>query len=73
MHGKNIVSVPGRKINIMENHNDSSTPFSVQLCEKIQNFYLVGNIQKGSGFVQQQNIRLLCQGQCNPHPLALSA
>ena len=52
---------------------DLSVSFFIQIREKIQDFHLISNIQIGGGFIQQENIGLLCESQSDPDPLSLTA
>ena len=71
IHGKNIVCIPGRKVDIMKHHKDRGVSFFIQIREKIQDFHLISNIQIGGGFIQQENIGLLCESQSDPPAAAL--
>ena len=47
----------------MKHHKDRGVSFFIQIREKIQDFHLISNIQIGGGFIQQENIGLLCESQ----------
>ena len=56
----------------MENHDDAQSIFPVQFLHQLHHFVLIGNIQKGCRFIQEQEIRLLGQYRCDPYPLGLA-
>ncbi|MNE82686.1 hypothetical protein D3C80_1794300 [compost metagenome] len=56
----------------MQNHDDCGSALLVEICEQIQNFNLVTDVEKGCRFIQQENIGLLRQCHRNPYALALA-
>ena len=56
----------------MQGKNNGQLPLVRLLQENIQKFNLVPDIQVGSGFIQNEDVRFLCQGPGQEDPLTVS-
>ncbi|MNL55575.1 hypothetical protein D3C87_1789980 [compost metagenome] len=60
-------------IQVVNDHNNGSSFPIIQHLEQLQHFKLMGHIQEGRRFIEEQNFRLLCKSHGNPGTLPLSA
>lgn len=66
-----LVSVTQGQGRVMQDRHNSATLLR-QAAEQLEQFHLVGQIEMGQGFVQQQHLRLLSQQPGQEHQLALT-
>ena len=72
-HGDQAIGVAGGEIEIVQHHDDGGPLHAVEVGQKIQHLDLVADVEKGGGFVEQQDIGLLRQRHGDPDALALPA
>src|SRR5699024_3128481 len=73
VHGDQVIGVAGGEVEVVQHdaHGDAALP--VQVAHHVEDLELVGDVEIGGGFVQQQHLRLLGERHRDPHPLALPA
>src|SRR5690606_20023604 len=72
-HGDEVVGVPGGEVEVVQDHRDRRSAAAIEVGQQVQDLDLVTHVEEGRGLVEQQDVGLLCQGQGDPHALALAA
>jgi hypothetical protein len=72
IHRDEVVAVAGCVIQIVEHEHDRALLAQVEIDEQIEHFYLVGEIEERRRFVEQHEVRALCEGHRDPYSLALA-
>ena len=69
IHHRNLVGHARYHPKIMSNQNDCHAGFLLQILQQVENLSLDGDIQRGGGFVGDQNCRLAGNRHGNHGPL----
>ncbi|CAD5296232.1 conserved hypothetical protein [Bosea sp. EC-HK365B] len=72
LHRDEVRGVAAGLVEVVQ-HRDDRPPLHVKLGEQVEQLDLVGDVEEGRGFVEQQDRRLLRQHHRDPDPLALAA
>lgn len=67
VHREDIIGVPRRQVDVVEHHNDRFPELAVEVCEQIENFDLVSDVEESCRLVEKENIGLLGERHGNPH------
>ena len=73
LHHHHQVAVPGGQVEVVQHHHDGAAALPVQPRHQVEHLDLVGEVQEGGGFVQQDQVGVLSQRHRDPGPLPLPA
>ena len=71
-HRDEVVGIARREVELVQDHHDRGAVGGVELTEQVEHLDLVGDVEVGRGFVEQQQVGLLGEGHRDPDPLPLS-
>jgi len=71
-HRDEVMAIASRVIEIVEHEHDRSLFAQAQIDEQIEHFHLVGEVEERRRFVEQHQVRALCQRHRDPHSLTLA-
>ncbi len=66
-------SASGRHFGVVGHHYDGRLAVTDDLGKMIHDLVTVFSVQLAGGFIRQDDLRLVDQGACHCHPLALAA
>ena len=72
-HRHDVVADAGRFIDVVQHHHDGAPFLAVEPLDEVDDFELVGDVEKGRRFVEQQQRSLLGERHRDPGALPLAA
>jgi hypothetical protein len=68
-----MVRIAGSQVEVVQDDGHGGAAVPVQVRHQVQDLHLMRQVKVRGGFIQQQDVRFLCQGHGDPDPLPLAA
>ena len=72
LHRNQVIRIARRQVQLVQHDHDGAPGLLVNVDQQVQHLHLVGEVQVGRGFVQQQQAGVLGERHRDPRPLAFA-